>query len=56
MASANKDDGLKALNIAHRAYDAQDLDKARRFADKASRLLSDEEVFVLLLYAVKYMW
>lgn len=47
--AANKDEGLKCLAIARQALQLGDLDKAQRFADKASRLHPGAETDAFLL-------
>ena len=48
MDHANKDEGLKCLNIAQRALDAGDVDKALRFAEKSARLYPSETASAVL--------
>lgn len=48
MASANKDDADRCINIAQAALQAGDLAKAKRFAEKAVRLFPSEEASLLL--------
>lgn len=44
MSEANRDEATKCLNIAQRAIAAGDLDKARKFCEKAQQLYPSPQV------------